>query len=156
MTSIYYLPMRWILPILFLLAQCTTPVKEAPPAPEPAPPSVDRNKIRAAIGAHRKYLSYCYRKALTSENGAKLKGKVLVNFVVGPDGKATNPKMIPEKSTLKNKTLNKCLFAGITSWDFPVHPKGENLDISFPFQFSDLPPAGMQKKLDKFQNLRNN
>ncbi len=147
--------MPWILFLFLLLTQCATPPPEKPVEPAVEKPSVDRNKIKAAIGSHVKYLSYCYRKALTSEGGAQLKGKVVVNFVVGPDGKATQPKVLEDQSTLKNETLNQCLFAGLTSWDFPVHPEGEKLDILYPFVFSDKPPAGMQKKMDQFENLRN-
>ena len=89
------------------------------------------------------------------KGNAQLKGTVMVHFTVGPDGRAKDPKMVEEKSSLKNKDLNDCLFAGITSWDFPVHPEGIDLDIKYPFQFRDTPPAGMQKTLDKFENLRN-
>lgn len=78
----------------------------------------------------------------------------MVQFQVGPDGRAVQPQVIEEKTTLHNENLNQCLFAGITSWDFPVSPDGGKMDIRFPFVFSDAPPAGMQNKMDKFEKLR--
>lgn len=142
--------------LLLLLVQCTTPEKtDSTPPPEKVESKVDRTEIRKTIASHKKYMSHCYGKALVSKNGAKLAGTVFVHFKIGPDGKALNPKMIPEKSTLQNESLNQCLFAGITSWDFPVHPDGLDLDIRYPFQFSELPPTGMQKTMDNFENLRN-
>lgn len=148
--------MRKFIVLFLLFAQCATPQKqETAEKPAPADPGIDRNEIRKSLATHKKYLSDCYSKSLVTKKGAKLKGTVMIKFLVGPDGRATKPEVIDEKTTLKNQVLNQCLFAGITSWDFPVHPEGKEMDIRFPFHFSDRPPAGMQKKLDKFENLRN-
>ncbi len=144
--------MRWILPLSFLLlAHCTSAPQ---PSAEPEVSKMDRSKIQKTIASHRKYLSHCYGKAIMKKEAAKLEGTVFVQFKVGPDGKAFQPQFIPERSTLKDDQLNNCLFAGLTSWDFPVHPEGLELDIRYPFQFKATAPAGMQKKLDQFKNLR--
>jgi hypothetical protein len=152
---IYFMPL--ILAFILLLTGCATsaPQREgALPPPQDRISPETRKQIRQAIVSHHKYMAYCYRQALTSQGGAHLKGKTVVHFVVGPDGKARNPKVVPEESSLQSPRLTECLFEGITSWDFPVHPKGEDMDIIFPFAFSERPPAGMQKKLDQFENLR--
>ena len=67
---------------------------------------------------------------------ARIKGLIYVEFNIGPDGRAKNPKMVPEKSSLKNSALNACLFEGITSWDFPVDPTGKEITViySLPLQ----------------------
>ena len=139
------------------LTHCSSAQKVEDQKPEPSPVSkVDRKAIIKTITSHKKYLSHCYGKTLTKKGNAALKGVVYISFEVGPDGAAKNPKMIDEKSSLKNEDLNKCLFAGITSWDFPVHPEGEPLEIRYPFRFRDTPPANMQNKLNQFEKLRRN
>ena len=139
------------------LINCTSGQKVEPEKPEPpAASKVDRKAIIKTITSHKKYMSHCYGQTLTKKGNATLKGVVYISFEVGPDGAAKNPKMIEEKSTLKSEELNNCLFAGITSWDFPVHSEGEPLEIQYPFRFKDTPPANMQKKLNQFEKLRRN
>lgn len=142
--------MKLLILIPLILVGCMTPEKPNTPAPTP----IDQTAISKTIASHKKYLSHCYGKAIMEKGGAHLTGTVLINFKVGPDGRAQQPRMIPEQSNLQNKNLNHCLFAGITSWDFPVHPEGKELDISYPFHFKNPPPAGMQKTLDRFEKLR--
>ncbi len=148
--------MRILLIVLLLgLVQCATqsefPSKEKK-VPEKV--SIDRSKIKKTIASHRGYMSQCYGKALLGKGSANLSGTLFVSFTIGPDGKATAPRVIPEKSSIQNDVLAQCLFAGITSWDFPVHPEGLDMDIRYPFVFSDRPPTGMQKTMDKFEKLR--
>jgi len=146
--------MRWF-SLLFFLAttQCTTPEKTSAKK-ESTAVKVDRTEIKKTIHSHRKYLSHCYGKILTRKGKEKLKGRVFVNFKIGPDGKAFEPKMVKERSTIQDPQLNKCLFAGLTSWDFPVHAEGEIIEVKYPFRFHGGPPADMQKKMDKFEKLR--
>lgn len=145
-----------ILVLALLLASCSSSTIKQSTASNAQikQTKVDRKKISSTIFRHRSYLSQCYGKALTNRGNAKLKGVIFVQFSIGPDGKAISPEVIAEKSTLKNDELNKCLFAGLTSWDFPVHPEGEPLFVRYPFRFHDAPPKNMQNKLDQFQNLK--
>lgn len=151
--------MKILIIILFLgLTQCVMHSKyndknEKPPQSSQEA-AVDRAEIKKTISSHKGYMSRCYGQALMGKGSAKLTGTLFVGFTIGPDGKATAPHVIPEKTTIKSETLEKCLFAGITSWDFPAHPEGIDMDIRYPFVFSDRPPAGMQKTMDKFQSLR--
>lgn len=147
--------MNW-LPLLFiLLTQCTTPKKTTPLPPPTPQATIEPAKIKATIHAHRRYLSDCYGQALIKHPQKNATGTVFVEFKIGPDGKAFQPQVIASQSTLHLENLNQCLFAGIQSWDFPVHPNGEELTIKYPFQFNARPAAGMQKKLDQFERLRN-
>ncbi len=148
--------MRYLLFIVLFIGCTTSHNKtETPPAvEETAKPQVDRKEISKAIQSHRKYMSYCYGKTISQKGNAKIKGLTYVEFQIGPDGRGKNPKMLPEKSTLQNPNLNECLFAGITSWDFPVAPDGQEVTVIYPFRFNDQPPTNMQKKLDQFQNIR--
>lgn len=145
--------MRWLLFALLLLTQCHT-------TPPPQKTSDGKNekalrlKVANTIHSHRRYLSQCYGSTLMQRGKAETKGNVFVSFKIGPDGHAFSPVVVPEKSSLQNEKLNQCLFAGLASWDFPVDPARENMEVNFSFQFHDTPPAGMQNKLDKFQNLR--
>lgn len=150
--------MRKLIILFLLLSQCTTAEKKTSTTSSAQPAQsrqkFDQTKIRQAVASHKKYLSNCYGQALMEKKSAKLAGAVLIRFTIGPDGRATSPAVVPEKSSIDNKTLNQCLFAGITSWDFPVHPDGLDLDTQYLFQFSDKPPARMQKTLDKFEKFR--
>lgn len=140
------------------LAHCssTPEPQSAKEAPAALVSKVDRKAIIQTIAGHKKYLSHCYGQTLTKKGNARLKGVVMVSFEIGPDGKARQPQVVPEKTSLINPSLNECLFAGLTSWDFPVHPKGEPVVVRYPFRFRDNPPGNMQNKLDQFEKLRKN
>ncbi len=145
------------LALLILLIGCTStpePQQTEGKQAHAEAPKVDRKAISKTIQKHRKYMSHCYGKTITKKGNARIKGLTYVEFSIGPDGRAKNPKMVPEKSSLKNPALNACLFEGITSWDFPVDPTGKEITVIYPFRFNAKPPRNMQKKLDMFENLR--
>lgn len=139
----------WIFALI--LCSCQTPQQVAD---QKSSSKMDSKGVRKTILSHRKYIGNCYGKTLTQKGSEHLKGAVMVNFVIGPDGKAHSARIIEEQSTIKSKALNDCLLAGLTSWDFPVHPDGKDVTINYPFVFRANPPANMQQKLDQFQKLR--
>jgi TonB family protein len=137
-----------------LITQCTLAVKEDPPAPDFENTKQERLKISQTMASHQKYIRHCYGQALEKQQGGSLQGKLMVFFDVGPDGRASDVRVVPERSAINNPTLNRCLISGIQSWDFPVHPQGERMEVYYPFFFTDRPPAGMQKRMDRFQKLK--
>lgn len=148
--------MRFLALLILLIGCSSSPEveKTQETASKKETPKIDRTAISQTIQKHRKYMSHCYGKTMTKKGYARIKGLTYVEFSIGPDGRAKNPKMVPEKSTLKNPALNECLFEGITSWDFPVDPSGQEITVIYPFRFNAQPPRNMQKKLDMFENLR--
>ena len=141
----------------FLWVQCSLhPIEEKENDPSlRSGRQVDKKGISQTIRSHHKYIRQCYGQILTKKGNEKSKGQVMLHFKIGPDGKAFETNTIPEKSSLKNDSLNQCLFAGLQSWDFPVHPDGEEVEVKYPLRFDDRPPADMQKKLNQFEKLRN-
>jgi len=136
---------------LFVLSACVSTQQEADAV---ATKKVDRGGIRKSITAHNRYIRDCYGKTLLTRGNEQLKGKVMMNFEIGPDGRAHNPQVDPNKSTIHDKNLNQCLIKGLKSWDFPVHPDGKNITVNYPIRFNARPPKNMQKKMDHFENLR--
>lgn len=151
--------LRPALKILLLLTAtfyigCTSSQKTTA-AQEPKPTvTMDAKAVQQTISTHHRYLKHCYGQLIAKPGKTDLNGKVVVQFKIGPDGKALEPKMVEELSTLKEMSLNQCLFEGLTTWDFPVHPEGEVVTINYPFAFQSRPPANMQQKLDRFEQIR--
>lgn len=142
-----------ILFLVFNLAGCQSPAP-AEESQAQKDPKVDRAQIVKTISSHRHYLSQCYGKALTEKGSENLNGTLFVEFKIGPDGRASEPQVIQEKTDLTSPTLIQCLFAGIQSWDFPAHPDGEEIAVRYPFGFRANPPKQMQQKMDAFEKLR--
>ncbi|MEM7646906.1 MAG: AgmX/PglI C-terminal domain-containing protein [Pseudomonadota bacterium] len=142
--------MRW-LPFLFLLTFCTSTPEEMD---QEATEQVDRKGIRKTMLAHRKYIGNCYGKTLVIPGNEDLKGTMTVQFNIGPDGRAREAKVVPERSSLQNPDLSRCLIKGLSSWDFPSHPQGIEVSVFYPFIFRANPPPNMQKKLDLYEKLK--
>jgi hypothetical protein len=147
--------MKHILLLFSLLAflACSTPPQTDMSDPEVLE-QVDREGINKTMYRHRKHVSNCYGQALLEKGQENLKGKIMMQFRIGLDGKAKDIEALKEESTIDNNSLNDCIISGLKSWDFPVHPQGKVITIKYPLVFSDAPPASMQQKLDQFEKVK--
>jgi len=74
---------------------------------------------------------YCYEKQLIKDPG--LAGKVVVKFIISPNGRVQQAKV--KSSTLKNKTIEKCLTHVVRRWRFPKPKGGGIVVVNYPFVF---------------------
>ena len=137
---------------VYLLVGCASPQKEVEETPVES--KIDRQAIRQTIQSHKRYISHCYGQVLTEKGQEHIKGTLMVGFNIGQDGKAQSTQIRRERSTIKSPKLEKCIISGLTTWDFPVHPKGTDVSVNYPFVFRAQTPPNMQKKLDQFQKLK--
>jgi TonB family protein len=94
------------------------------------PETLDR--IKEALDAKRVVMSRCLSDAVSAGSAEKsARGQVTVNFVITPDGRATNVKV--GKSTVGSKAVDECVIAKVEQIAFPTVPK--DLDWSYTYGF---------------------
>jgi len=90
------------------------------------------DRIKEALDAKRVVMSRCLSDAVDAGQAQKsAKGEVTVNFVITPEGKATQVKV--GKSTVGSKAVDECVIAKVGQIVFPEVPK--NLDWSYTYGF---------------------
>lgn len=142
--------------MLLILAGCATQKTQnfEEKQPEIKLATIDREGIRKTFYKHQRYIRQCYQKTLTANPDKKMNGMVTLNFDIDASGKGKSPSVVEKKTTLNDSKLHQCLYAGISSWDWPVARNGQVVNVIYPLKFNDAPPNDMQKKLDRFKNIR--
>lgn len=90
--------------------------------------------IRQVVNANLASVKYCYEKGL--KKNPELRGKVIVEFMIGTDGSVTSSSVIG--STMHEADVEQCIAMVIRRWIFPK-PYSGTVDVKFPFIFV---PAG--------------
>ena len=128
--------------LLVALSLAATLVATRSEAEEPAAVkgSLDKSVIRNVIRQHIGEVKKCYEIEL--EKNKNLAGRVMVHFVIGPDGKVTESSI--QESTLHSPAGEQCIAAAVRGWEFPK-PRGGNVVVSYPFVLAASEPAGDSK-----------
>lgn len=96
---------------------------------------LDREVIRRVILSHRAQIRYCYEKQLAQQPG--LAGKLLVEFVIGADGRVTTARAAED--SLGDAAVGRCIVSRVKGWTFPKPKGGGVVVVTYPFLFK---PAG--------------
>lgn len=96
---------------------------------------LDREVIRRVILSHRAQIRYCYEKELAQQPG--LAGKLLVEFVIGADGRVTTARAAED--SMDNAAVGRCIVSRVKGWTFPKPKGGGVVVVTYPFLFK---PAG--------------
>ncbi len=91
--------------------------------------SLDKDIIRRIVRAHINEVRYCYNQGLARD--PNLKGRVAVQFTIGPTGKV--PVAVVAQSSLKDKNVANCVAKAVKRWKFPKPPGGGNAVVTYPF-----------------------
>jgi hypothetical protein len=99
---------------------------------EPAPKAevigaLDKDLIRRIVRAHIDEVRYCYDEGLSHD--PELSGSVIVQFVIGSEGKVT-------RSTARSEMegeVPECIAKAVGRWMFPRPADGEDVVVSYPF-----------------------
>ncbi len=75
--------------------------------------SRDSDKVSEVVNGHNSSIQYCYQREL--KQNPDLKGKLVVRFTIGPDGKIKDVKII--SSTLNSPSIERCVLSRIKRWD---------------------------------------
>lgn len=114
---------------------------ERPASAPPSPPTVDAGlgvdgarsitprQIKHVIDRNQAQVTACYERELKSSPG--LRGKVVVGFVIGADGRVRPPRVV--RNTTRNRDMLPCIKRAVRSWRFPT-AEGP-ADVEYPFAF---------------------
>jgi hypothetical protein len=115
---------------------------EEPQRPDEAPPrddeprvgsgSLARESIAAAIRADLKGLRGCYEHELTKT--PTLEGKIVVKFLIGPDGKVHTADDASDQPFPSAK-VTSCVLARVRALSFPKPIGGGEVTVKYPFIF---------------------
>jgi len=89
------------------------PLIEEPSEDGRATGSRDRNAVAVVVAGHISAIQYCYQREL--KRNPNLKGKIVVRFVITPQGTIASVTVIA--STLGNPTVESCVVERIKRWD---------------------------------------
>lgn len=103
--------------------------------PERVEGGLDREVIRRVILSHRAQIRYCYEKQLAQS--PDLAGKVLIEFVIGADGRVSTARAAEQ--TLSDPEVGRCIASKVKTWTFPQPRGGGVVVVTYPFLFK---PAG--------------
>ncbi|HXK16786.1 MAG TPA: AgmX/PglI C-terminal domain-containing protein, partial [Polyangiaceae bacterium] len=98
------------------------------------PKAVIDEKLKSAAPA----IQACYERALKSK--PELRGNVIVNFVVAPDGKVAHAEAAEGDDALSDVPTVTCILGEIRKLVFP-EPKGGRVFINYPLKLEPPTPA---------------
>lgn len=90
---------------------------------------LDKDIIRRIVRTHINEVRYCYNQGLARD--PNLKGRVAVQFTIGPSGKV--PVAVVAQTSLKDKNVANCVAKAVKRWKFPKPPGGGNAVVTYPF-----------------------
>ncbi len=91
--------------------------------------ALDKDIIRRIVRAHINEVRHCYNQGLVKD--PNLKGRVAVQFTIGPTGKV--PVAVVAQSSLKDKNVANCVAKAVKRWKFPKPQGGGNVVVTYPF-----------------------
>jgi TonB family protein len=92
---------------------------------------LSREEVDKVVKSRKGTIQACYQKAVNRTRG--LSGKLVVNFTINAEGKVTQARIDPGKSSLRDSTVESCVKRQILGLKFPA--KGGAV-VNYPFIFS--------------------
>ena len=119
------------LPASDLPAPGAKPVKAKPTLDISRMP-FDAKAIQDVVKFHMPDIQECYEQAL-ADSGKKIEGRVMVGFIIDPNGNVSAAKALPKKSTMKEARIVDCVTDNVRLWPFPKPGDNRDHPIEFPF-----------------------
>lgn len=91
--------------------------------------NLDRDIIRRIVRAHINEVRFCYATGLARR--PKMRGRVVVRFTIGPNGRVSASKVA--RSSLRDKRVASCISAAVRRWKFPKPQGGGDVVVTYPF-----------------------
>jgi Ca-activated chloride channel family protein len=117
--------------LIFLAAGCAS-------QPPDITPGINKEEVRRTVRNHIEEVSTCYQATL--ERNSKIEGKLVVQWQINKEGKATNFAPVKESSTITDARLIQCINDAFATWQFPVPPDNTLAEIRYPFSFRPKNP----------------
>ncbi|MBX3034999.1 MAG: AgmX/PglI C-terminal domain-containing protein [Bdellovibrionaceae bacterium] len=110
----------------------TSVAVEAGGAEEDFVGTIDKEAVRRRVRHYLHEIRGCYNRELNRvDKGHRLEGKVIVTWLIGAKGVASNVRI--KSSTLGNASVENCIRERLASWSFPEPPVGMTAEVSYPF-----------------------
>jgi hypothetical protein len=107
------------------------PVANASGGDQVPPEKMD--EVNRALDRKRSIMSHCLAQAVDNKELPKnSKGKVTIELVIGPNGKADSVKVV--RATLDSKTLHDCVLSHVKDIQFPELPKSFETSYTYGFE----------------------
>jgi len=100
--------------------------------PEPAGLPFGADSVQAVAESHQPEVTSCYEERLAQ--GKDVRGEVVVGFVIGKDGRATQARV--KKSTLGDREVEACVVRAVGGWTFPRPATPQ--PVTIPFRFDEI------------------
>jgi pSer/pThr/pTyr-binding forkhead associated (FHA) protein len=97
--------------------------------------NLDRKVVERVVRRHRAQIKYCYELELMRTPG--LEGKLVMQWVIGPNGRVRSAKARTEGTTLANDALTRCIVNKIRAWAFDKPRGGGVVVVNWPFLFKE-------------------
>jgi hypothetical protein len=94
--------------------------------------ALDKDIIRRIVRAHINEVRYCYNQGLARD--PNMKGRVSVQFTIGPTGKV--PVAVVQDSSISDRNVANCIAQAVRRWTFPKPQGGGNVVVTYPFVLS--------------------
>ncbi len=95
--------------------------------------SIDKEAVRRAVKSALSAFKACYDREYRKDS--KLAGKVVISWEIHEKGVAKNARVVGDKSTLGNSTVEECVRSRMLSLRFPEPPAGTIAEVTYPFLF---------------------
>jgi tetratricopeptide (TPR) repeat protein len=100
--------------------------------------ALDKDIIRRVVRAHINEVRYCYNQGLVRDES--LRGRIAVQFTIGPTGKV--PVAVVQKSKLSDRNAPQCIAKAVRRWTFPKPQGGGNVVVTYPFVLGESGGSG--------------
>jgi len=91
--------------------------------------AMDKDIIRRIVRSHINEVRYCYNQGLVRD--PNLKGRVSIQFNIGPTGKVAAA--VVANSSVKDKNVGNCIAKAVKRWKFPRPKTGGSAVVTYPF-----------------------
>lgn len=96
--------------------------------------SIDREAVRRAVRSAISAFKACYEREYKMDT--KLQGKVVLSWEIHEQGVAKNARIVRDKTTMNNTSVENCLKARMLTIRFPEPPAGTIAEVAgYPFVF---------------------
>lgn len=95
--------------------------------------SIDKEAVRRAVRSALQSFKACYDREYKKDT--KLEGKVVISWEIHEKGIAKNARVLKDKTTLGNASVEECVRARLLTLRFPEPPPGSMAEAVYPFLF---------------------
>ncbi len=95
--------------------------------------SIDREAVRRVVRSALSAFKSCYDREFKTDT--KLEGKVVIAWEIHEKGVAKNARVVSDKSTIHNSSVENCVRARMMTLRFPEPPAGTVAEVVYPFLF---------------------